>query len=123
MIEFRQKLNEKASHCGHSFHYWGETEEGFIGPMGKNETVGSSERYFYLRDSKGVKIFEGDIVRCTLSNQAPPFRSEERVGVVAWSEFEVVLEMEDDFWPVASWQCVGKVEVIGNIHENKELLL
>ncbi len=76
------------------------------------ETVG---QYTGLKDRKGTDIFEGDIVNI--------IRAEEN-GKVEWRENDAAFEVVGD-WLEASFleNLYGHdVEVIGNIHDNPELL-
>lgn len=74
------------------------------------------QQFTGLNDSKGVPIYEGDIVKV--------FNSWERsdIGVVSYDEpygaFRVVFS---DIFTKTFYQC-GNSEVIGNINENPELI-
>lgn len=78
------------------------------------------EQFTGLHDSKGCEIYEGDIVRCEIYGDLhwgavvydlPYFKAEDKVRLA---------EAGNSVWiPL----CVHvPVEVIGNIHENPELL-
>jgi len=73
----------------------------------KLETVG---QYTGLKDKNGVKIFEGDIVR----NQY------ERIGVIVFEGVGFRIKWNEISDSLIVWQ--NKLEAIGNIHDNPELL-
>lgn len=76
------------------------------------ETVG---QYTGLKDRKGTDIFEGDIVNI--------IRAEEN-GKVEWRENDAAFEVVGDCLEASFLENLyGRdVEVIGNIHDNPELL-
>lgn len=95
------------------------------------ETVGE---YTGRKDLKGRKVFEGDIVRGVWLNQVCESRiigrdkiriahNERRCSVVGFDSFEgyYVHEQSGNQSDIHLFQ-VSEIEVIGNIHENPELL-
>ena len=81
------------------------------------ETVG---QYIGIRNGKGVKVFEGDILKCEKNNPENPYDPDIDIGVVRWKDgcFRIddigyVDMIDNDF---------DEIEVIGNIHDNPELL-
>ncbi len=82
-------------------------------PIGvDHETVG---QYTGLTDSKGVKIFEGDIVEDKDSDYDEYF-----IGSVEFSEegLWVIKDADGDFEQLSEWP----VTVCGDIHQNPELI-
>lgn len=72
------------------------------------------QQYTGLKDSKGVEIYDGDILKYQSSK--PKFTT----CIVRWTQ-----EDEDNhpgFVISNSYSQYGKPEIIGNIFENKELL-
>lgn len=89
-------------------------DEGFWGSVKK----GSVGQYTGLKDMNGVEIYEGDICDC---------KEFECCGKAQWSEdqasfFFLVLLEDGSFEEERFSDYVDKLEVIGNIHENPELL-
>ena len=94
------------------------------------ETVG---QYTGLTDKNGKKIFEGDIVRYQFDNDDSPFpnkRTEPILGRVFFSDFRASFSvtagrnggstLNNDLFKYV--QNGNRVEVIGNINDNPELL-
>lgn len=77
------------------------------------ETVG---QYTGLKDQKGKKIFEGDIV------DGYYFSDEDGYGVVEWNDGAWEINGADVSVSFHENICGHEIEVIGNIHDNPELL-
>lgn len=88
-----------------------------------SKTVG---QYTGLHDKNSKKIFEGDIVSVTCLTPHPEWDYTSVTGVVQWcgGAFEVEGVENDDYTPYG-WlhdSCQSYREVLGNIHDNPEML-
>ena len=91
------------------------TENG-VGPVLDDNYI--VEQYAGLKDKNGKEIYEGDIIQCHLS----PISSTIFTGVVEFRPGCIMFKNFADSGAYA-FNSLGAIEaVIGNIHENPELL-
>lgn len=76
------------------------------------DTVG---QYTGLKDKNGTRIFEGDILRF-------PYPSNQNIYSVMWSGGSFVRKDPDGYYLSLNALNCDEYEVIGNIHDNPELL-
>jgi uncharacterized phage protein (TIGR01671 family) len=96
------------------WHYWGLMDEGkFVGPCSPNSIA---YQYTGLKDKNGKEIYEGDV----FYHKPDPTKDDKVVCVVSFSQGAFGCKGEG----ISQYLCYAneKVEVIGNIHENPELL-
>lgn len=103
----RTRLIIKTPYGEKYYHYIHEIKQ-LIDP----ETIG---QYTGLTDKNGKKIFEGDIVDILDEN--------EEIGVIKWADDDAMFTINSDGW-YTSFNIYWSIdlEVIGNIHDNPELL-
>ena len=106
----------------YSIIYGGETEKDLERHIVYSETVG---QYTGLKDKNGKRIFEGDIVAQNWYDYDEP--RDDSFGKVVFCEYDCSFSVmdvnKDGFMPLG--RCGSyhwEVEVIGNIHDNPEML-
>lgn len=75
-------------------------------------------QYTGLTDSKGKEIYEGDILGFVESETAPAYLQQ-----VKWNASGAMFVVEDQTGYVSDFNHWPMDEVIGNVHENPELLI
>jgi hypothetical protein len=110
-LKFRQYIESPTGR--HVFFFWGYlTGDGvFTCPK-----TGPSEQYTGIKDKNGKEVYEGDIVDCRVSPYEPGYKALDLHGVVvSYHEGSLVIGQ------CSEWFC-SDYTVIGNIHENPELV-
>lgn len=115
-IEFRGKRTDNGEWVhGYLLIY---ENEAYIFEEVDPDTVG---QYTGLKDKNGTKIYEGDIL--SFSNMR-----EECTSIVMWNDeigawcLKIKNATRIGEFPLGKWLSDEELEVIGNIHDNKELL-
>lgn len=112
------------------FEYWGHIEKGVfkgvpsgIDNIGIDETCNKSEQYTGLNDKNGKEIYEGDIIKYEAMEEYGIGNIEYYLHVfhVMWSKKQN-FHTPTMFTSIKYLGCKKEVEIIGNIHQNKDLL-
>ena len=74
-----------------------------------------------LKDKNGRLIYEGDIVKITGDIMTMPLKYMDCLFKVIWADIGFCFEMLDENDGLGFCEC-WEYEVVGNIHENPELL-
>lgn len=88
-------------------------------PQGIYGAVSDPMQFTGLKDKDGREIYEGDIIKCI--GIGDKFE-EELTGMVFFQDAEYCIDTNHCKWPVASFHVLKNKEIIGNIHENSNLL-
>ena len=73
-------------------------------------------QYTGRNDKNGIEVYSDDIVKAWTKDGATI------IGKVVIESDETVIETTDHQWLVASFTVLDRLEVIGNIYENPELV-
>jgi uncharacterized phage protein (TIGR01671 family) len=92
-------------------------------PFGKEIVISTLGQYTGLTDKNGTKIFEGDVVKAVLPPEDMRNGFEWMPGMVSYAEGAFgIAYSKHNFVPFRSFTSIVRFEVIGNIHDNPELL-
>ena len=91
------------------------------GEIGGTEEVSCIEQFTGLKDKNGEEIYEGDIVKEDLNKLSGCSNYFTKKYVVAWDNHSLGWGVNGKLYGQL-WECNKSIEVIGNIHENKDLL-
>ena len=120
-IKFRAWDNNLKEYLEYE-NYIFDPENGDVLDYGWNDTLTVNEdaiveQYTGLKDKNGVKIFEGDIVRQQM-------RFDETNGFIFWEQEKARFSINlDGFITTITRPQEHSYEVVGNIHQNPELLI
>lgn len=123
-IKYRQyhpAYDFRGTHVGDEFHYWGyiypDSPTTFVMPI-SSENASPSEVFTGMFDRDGVEVYVGDILALgTETDTRYVVEVKLNYSESRGFQFDYGYPHQNNF-PAPHW-----VKVIGNIHQNKELLV
>lgn len=111
VLKFRQ-----ANKNNKQVYYWGLVNNEWIRPLIQPNYIHpeKSDQYTGLKDRNGKEIYEGD------SFKYYPYQSLPEIGNVIFKDACFIYNICGDEYMLS--ELNNQIEIIGNIHENKDLL-
>ncbi len=113
-IKFRQRIKGAAGSENRNdhWHYWGFIGDSFIGPIRQGNKYPDSFAFTGLLDKNNREVYEGDIADfCSIRYEVTWFGCQFCL-IDKWGSLNKVILKGDG----------NDIEVIGNVHEDPELL-
>ncbi len=108
------------------FHYWGEIGKSFVSPPSLSNRISSygSQQFTGLLDNSGNRIYESDIISMFKHvNEVVYHRGAFGYNIfLAVNEVEFISFTQNTNIDIDENGLLEQCEIIGNIHENGELL-
>ena len=107
------------------FYLYEVETKGFESYVRENGTEQELEQYTGLKDKNGKEIYEGDTVKQTVITLGEPVAKRCGTGKIVYDYNRYVIEVDwarCRYVEITGYDTGRYCEVLGNIHENPELL-